>query len=162
MELQVGKVYRFWKNTNWFWVVRIEGDKVGLYDVTVLDKGSQKGLPKGATGVIGKSGTLFNGDFVISIIHTWDEDEDDDDDDDDDEYVPMDTTSDEPFMKVGQPKKRRTKQEIEMDNFIQKCFDKHELRKLYKQADEALDANDQELFIKIARKVAKLKGKVSA
>lgn len=59
-------------------------------------------------------------------------------------------------------KKRRTKDEIEVDNLIEHVQRNFKLNQLLDQINEALDNNDVELFVRISKEYAKLKRKVTA
>ena len=77
MDLHVGRVYRFWKSMDDFWIVKIIDDpesRSDSYVANVLEKGEgmKKGLLVGMTGRIFKSGILFR-DYHIHPMYTYGE-----------------------------------------------------------------------------------------
>jgi uncharacterized protein YpiB (UPF0302 family) len=64
------------------------------------------------------------------------------------------------FSKVN--KKRRTKEEIAMDDFLENCLAKRKIELLQIEIDEALAAGDEVMFMRLTREVNRLRKKVSA
>lgn len=60
------------------------------------------------------------------------------------------------------PKKRRTKDEIAMDDFLENCLTKRKIEVLKVEIDEALISEDKEEFIKLTKELQKLQKKVTA
>jgi hypothetical protein len=63
---------------------------------------------------------------------------------------------------VQEKRKKRTKDEIEVDNLIEHVQRTIKMNELWEQINEALDNDNYELFIRLSKEYAKLKRKVSA
>lgn len=62
----------------------------------------------------------------------------------------------------GTLSKRRSKSEIEIDNFIESCISKRRIEVLKVEIDEALISGDRVEFIKLTKELNKLQKKVTA
>jgi hypothetical protein len=143
MELEIGKVYRFYKSIHDFLDLYITNETSECYWAKVIKKGSQNfGTPVGGIGRLTKEGKLFD-EYEVSCME---------------DYVVEET----PYDGVVKKQKRRTSSEIEVDKLIEHVQRNFQIDQLYKQIDEALANDDVELFVRLSKEYAKLKKKVSA
>jgi hypothetical protein len=142
MELEIGKVYKFWKADNDFLDLEVTDVTADYYWAKVLNKGSQNlGTPVGGKGRVNKKGKLFD-DYHVTCIY--------------------DSADDMPVEEMPIRKKRRTLDEVAVDKLIDHVQRKFQLDQLYERINEALDTNNVELFVSLTKEYANLKKRVTA
>jgi hypothetical protein len=148
MELERGKMYKFTeKATDKVVVVRIVAVNQANYDTLVLQNdfvpemvGQRRLLFKGHS-------KMFTDNYKIDRILTHDEKE---------EHDNVEIKS------SGIVKRRRSKDEIEVDSLLEHVLLKGEINRLYIKINKALDDNNQDEFVRLTKEYAKLKKKVTA
>jgi hypothetical protein len=142
MNLEIGKVYKFWKAENDFLDLQVTDVTADYYWAKVLDKGSQNlGTPVGGKGRVAKTSSLFK-DYEVSCLY--------------------DSVDEMPVEDTPVKKKRRTSDEVAVDKLIDHVQRKFQLDQLYKQIDEALENDDVGLFIRLSKEYTNLKKRVTA
>jgi hypothetical protein len=142
MNLEIGKVYKFWKSEDDFLDLQVTDVTADYYWAKVLNKGSQNlGTPVGGKGRVNKKGKLFE-DYHVTCIY--------------------DSVDDMPVDDTPIRKKRRTSDEVAVDKLIDHVQRKFQLDQLYRQIDEALENDDVGLFIRLSKEYANLKKRVTA